>query len=74
MMSVAHTCIMPMQDVLGLGEDARMNTPGKESGNWTWRMTIDQFNSAPRERLADLARVYGRERNQQPEHSLTADT
>jgi 4-alpha-glucanotransferase len=37
--SKATTAIIPVQDLLGLGSEARMNTPGKEEGNWTWRMT-----------------------------------
>ena len=36
--SQAKTAIIPVQDLLGLGSEARMNTPGKEEGNWTWRM------------------------------------
>jgi 4-alpha-glucanotransferase len=39
--SRAGAAIVPVQDVLGLGSDARMNTPGKEVGNWTWRMSDD---------------------------------
>jgi 4-alpha-glucanotransferase len=39
--SKAGAAIVPVQDVLGLGSSARMNTPGKEEGNWTWRMTED---------------------------------
>ncbi|MGH8957885.1 MAG: 4-alpha-glucanotransferase [Acidimicrobiia bacterium] len=37
--SKALAAIAPVQDVLGLGSEARMNTPGKEQGNWTWRMS-----------------------------------
>ncbi|GJQ64446.1 MAG: 4-alpha-glucanotransferase [Melioribacteraceae bacterium] len=40
--SVADTCIIPMQDMLNLGAEARMNFPGKLGGNWTWRYTWDQ--------------------------------
>ena len=36
--SQAKTAIIPVQDLLGLGSEARMNTPGKEEGNWVWRM------------------------------------
>jgi 4-alpha-glucanotransferase len=36
--SVADTAIIPMQDILGLGSEARMNLPGTASGNWRWRM------------------------------------
>jgi 4-alpha-glucanotransferase len=37
--SPARLAIIPMQDLLGLGSEARMNTPGTLSGNWTWRFT-----------------------------------
>jgi 4-alpha-glucanotransferase len=37
--SAAETAVVPVQDLLGLRSEARMNTPGKEEGNWIWRMT-----------------------------------
>ncbi|MBL8959268.1 MAG: 4-alpha-glucanotransferase, partial [Gemmatimonadetes bacterium] len=40
--SVADTAIVPLQDLLGLGSDARMNFPGRTSGNWQWRFTWDE--------------------------------
>jgi len=60
MASVAHTFVVPLQDVFGFGEDTRMNTPGKESGNWGWRFTAEWLNHPARERLAYLTRLYGR--------------
>ncbi|MDX1992063.1 MAG: 4-alpha-glucanotransferase [bacterium] len=60
MSSVAHTCVIPMQDILGYGEDTRMNTPGKEGGNWGWRFTADALNHPGKDRLAYLTRLYGR--------------
>lgn len=60
MMSVAHTFVAPMQDVLGLGAEARMNTPGRESGNWGWRFTAEALGHPGREKLAYLTRLYGR--------------
>lgn len=60
MSSVAHTFITPMQDVWGFGEDTRMNTPGRESGNWGWRFTADWLAHPARERLAHMTRIYGR--------------
>jgi 4-alpha-glucanotransferase len=60
MMSVAHTFIVPAQDVWGFGEDTRMNTPGRESGNWGWRFTADWLAHPSRERLARMTRSYGR--------------
>jgi 4-alpha-glucanotransferase len=59
-MSVANTVIFPLQDVLGLGNEARMNTPATVSGNWTWRLRSDMLAEAPRDRLAELTAVYGR--------------
>ena len=44
MRSRADTAIVPMQDVLGLGARARMNTPATTSGNWNWRLTDEQVN------------------------------
>jgi 4-alpha-glucanotransferase len=46
MESVAQTVIVPMQDVLGLGNDARMNYPGTEGKNWRWRLTPAQLTPA----------------------------
>jgi 4-alpha-glucanotransferase len=66
MRSVAHTFVAPLQDVLGLGAEARMNTPGQPSGNWTWRFTPQQFDDpAPAERLQRLTRLYQRAPDQQ---------
>jgi 4-alpha-glucanotransferase len=60
MMSVAHTFVIPMQDVLSLGAEARMNTPGRESGNWGWRFTPDALKHPGHETLAHLTKLYGR--------------
>lgn len=40
--SVAHLAIIPAQDLMGLGSEARMNTPGTTGGNWQWRLTPGQ--------------------------------
>ena len=40
MASVSKTCIIPMQDILSLGNEARMNTPGVADGNWTWPESV----------------------------------
>ena len=58
--SVAAWTIVPMQDVLQLGSEARMNRPGQAEGSWTWRMTGEQWKRAPAGWLEDLSRVYGR--------------
>jgi 4-alpha-glucanotransferase len=60
MMSVAHTFIAPMQDVLGFGTDTRMNMPGRETGNWGWRFTAEWFDHPAKERLKSLTHIYGR--------------
>lgn len=53
--SVAAIAIVPLQDVLSLGTDARMNTPGVETGNWGWRFRWDQLSAEHIDRLARLA-------------------
>jgi 4-alpha-glucanotransferase len=59
-MSVADTAIIPMQDILGLGSEARMNLPGTTSGNWTWRFTFDMLTPEMKEKLKEMTVVYGR--------------
>jgi 4-alpha-glucanotransferase len=58
--SVANTAIFPLQDVLGLGSEARMNMPGSSSGNWSWRCTQDQLTVDVSARLAALTTLYAR--------------
>ncbi len=58
--SVADRAIVPMQDVLGLGNEARMNVPGRPHGNWTWRTPADAFRPEVAERLRHLAEITGR--------------
>ena len=58
--SVSRTAIVPLQDVLGLGSEARFNTPAKPTGNWTWRFTEEQLQRSHAERLAEMAALYGR--------------
>ncbi|MOA70145.1 4-alpha-glucanotransferase [compost metagenome] len=60
MMSVADRAIFPMQDLLGLGSEARLNTPGKSSGNWSWRFRAEVLNDALANRLAELTLLYAR--------------
>jgi 4-alpha-glucanotransferase len=49
--SVADTAIVPLQDVLGLGSEARMNLPGRSQGNWGWRFAAEDLTPAVRKRL-----------------------
>jgi 4-alpha-glucanotransferase len=58
--SVAVTVIVPLQDILGLGSEARMNTPATSGGNWRWRMTQEEFSIIDTHRLAHLAALFGR--------------
>ena len=58
--STAALAILPLQDLLGLGSDARMNTPGTTQGNWKWRVTRQQLDDAPWEELEALCELYGR--------------
>jgi 4-alpha-glucanotransferase len=60
MQSVAHTFIMPLQDILGTGAETRMNTPSVPSGNWVWRCPPDALQDPWRTILPDLTRLYQR--------------
>ncbi len=60
MASVADTFIVPLQDVLDLGPEARMNLPGRPGGNWGWRFRHEQVTDAERDRLRGLVETYGR--------------
>ncbi len=66
MMSCAHTFIATMQDVLGLGREARMNLPGEGQGNWNWRMSAAALTDPAGERLARLTWLYRRRSDQKP--------
>ena len=59
-MSVASSFIVPMQDLLSLGSEARMNFPSKASGNWGWRMLDGAATPELAGRLRKLTEVYGR--------------
>ncbi|MFQ6035639.1 MAG: 4-alpha-glucanotransferase [Sedimentisphaerales bacterium] len=59
--SVARIAIIPMQDILGLGEKARMNRPGTIKGNWRWRLQPGQLTATVARRLKDLTQIYGRD-------------
>ena len=58
--SVSDVAIAPMQDILGLGGDARMNRPSSASGNWDWRLPPRSLGTSLRRRLARLAEDTGR--------------
>jgi len=58
--SVADTVLIPLQDVLGLGSEARMNLPGRQAGNWRFRFTWDQLTPEITARLRTLVTTYDR--------------
>jgi 4-alpha-glucanotransferase len=58
--SVADTAIAPMQDLLGLGNEARMNLPASNAGNWQWRYRKDDLTDEIAARLGRLTEIYGR--------------
>jgi 4-alpha-glucanotransferase len=58
--SVANTAIFPMQDILRLGDEARLNVPGQPVGNWGWRYLPHQLDPGLAEGLRQLTRIYGR--------------
>ena len=58
--SIADLAIIPVQDLLGLGSNARMNFPGKEDGNWGWRYQPNALTAEIGDRLSSLIKVYGR--------------
>lgn len=60
MMSVANTVILPMQDMLGLGEETRMNRPATSVGNWRWRLSPDEITPSLKQRLKEMTEIYGR--------------
>lgn len=66
--SVADTCILTMQDLIGLGSKARMNIPSTVGGNWCWRAMNEQITPQIGQSLAYYTRLYGRA------HALPANT
>ena len=59
--SVADTAVHPMQDVLGLGHESRMNFPGQGAGWWAWRFNWWQVTPEHAQRLAEMCRLYRRD-------------
>ena len=84
MSSVSRTCVFTMQDVLCLGDEARMNTPGVADGNWTWRVGSPGFFSTCKpqaKKLRKLATLFERVHQDDssndaslPDTSLDVDT
>jgi len=61
--SLADLCLVPLQDVLGLGSEARMNVPSRPDGNWTWRYQPGALTRELASRLATIAEVSDRDRH-----------
>jgi len=57
MMSVADLVIIPMQDVLGLGEEARMNLPATNHGNWEWKLLPHQTGLEEADKLSEMTKI-----------------
>lgn len=62
--SVSDTAIIPMQDYLGLGSEARINTPSTLGDNWKWRMTAGQLSDELAEKIYKMNKMYGRARKE----------
>ncbi len=58
--SVCDLCIIPIQDYLVKGEEARLNTPGTAQGNWQWRVLPDFLSKELAHSIYDLTKTYGR--------------
>lgn len=71
MRSRANLCIVPMQDYLGLGNEARMNQPSTVGKNWKWRAVKSQFSEELQKKIRKATRIYGR-LNWQYDHKLDA--
>lgn len=70
--SVADLAILPLQDVLGLGSEARMNSPGTLNGNWKWRVQEGELDDRLAVQLRELIRIY--ERGRSRANSAASDT
>jgi 4-alpha-glucanotransferase len=59
--SVANLCLIPVQDVLGLGSEARMNVPSETCDNWSWRLRADALTPALAKKMAALVEITDRD-------------
>ena len=73
MSSIADTVVVPLQDLLGLGTEARMNVPGRAEGNWSWRYDAKQLDASVNDRLEALTTTFGRARRFSPAASPKSD-
>jgi 4-alpha-glucanotransferase len=70
--SPADTAIVPVQDLLGLGSESRLNTPGVARGNWSWRLEPWALSQEVAAEVAELSRVTGRSPRTQEAKALEA--
>jgi len=70
--SPANLAIIPMQDILGFGNDCRLNTPGTTTNNWQWRCAWRFIDDEVAAWLADLTRLFGRVPRLQPDFKTTS--
>jgi 4-alpha-glucanotransferase len=70
--SVADTCIIPLQDILHLGSEARMNTPAAGYGNWSWRFALDALQPETALQLARLMEMTDRDGYEAPVEGMEA--
>ena len=71
--SVADTCIIPLQDYLCKGKEARINCPGTQEGNWQWRLLPNFLSPDLCRSIRELADLYGRTPRPEPEEKETAE-
>ena len=57
---VSRLCVVPLQDVLGLGSEARMNVPSRPDGNWSWRYAPGMLKADLARKLAEITQVSDR--------------
>ncbi len=72
--SVADTAIIPLQDILGFGNDCRMNTPGTSKGNWQWRCAARFINDELAGQLYDITAFFNRLNKRTTSNTLTETT
>ncbi|MFI5322041.1 MAG: 4-alpha-glucanotransferase, partial [Thermodesulfobacteriota bacterium] len=60
MSSIANTSIIPMQDILGLGSEAKMNKPSTKTGNWKWRLKPDDIDRNLAKKLREITETNNR--------------
>jgi 4-alpha-glucanotransferase len=71
MMSVAKWAIFPLQDILGLGPETRMNRPSTTEGNWEWRTLPGQITPPVQQKLLEMTTIYGRAGEDAPDKGST---